>query len=71
MQDIIRVGKKVFPFLRSLTGKGNVKTLKVFQSYFPKLQIKSFDCNSNVYDWKVPSEWNVREAYIEDKYKKR
>ena len=50
MQDIIRVGKKVFPFLRSLTGKGNVKTLKVFQSYFPKLQIKSFDCNSNVYE---------------------
>ena len=71
MQDIIRVGKKVFPFMRSLTGKGNVKTLKVFQSYFPELRIKSFDCNSNVYDWKVPSEWNVKKAYIEDKNKKK
>ena len=71
MQDIIRIGMKVFPFMRSLTGKGNVKTLKVFQSYIPELQIKSFDCNSNVYDWKVPSEWNVKQAYIEDKNKKK
>ena len=63
MQDIIRVGKKVFPFLRSLTGKGNVKTLKVFQSYFPKLQIKSFDCNSNV-NCEIIIVYNIMKYFI-------
>ena len=37
----------------------------------PLLKIKYFRCNSKVFDWKIPSEWIIRKAYIVDKFGKK
>ena len=68
MEDLIKLGKKLFPLNRSLTGNGNVKTLKLIKSELPGLKIKKFDSGKKVFDWIVPHEWNVKSAYIKDKY---
>ena len=59
--------KKLFFLNRSLTGKGTLKTLKIIKKEFPKFKIKKFRSGSKVFDWKIPPEWNVEDAYVLDK----
>ena len=63
---MIEFAKKLFPLNRSLTGKGNVETLKLIKSQLPNLQIKYFSSEEKVFDWKIPMEWNVRDAWLKD-----
>ena len=66
------LGKKIlFPINRSLTGTGVKKTLKIIKNEFPKLNIKKVSSGSKVFDWKVPPEWNVTDAYVLDKFRKK
>lgn len=60
----ISFANKIFPFNRSLTGKGNKMTLCEIKKLCPNLKIKNFPSNKKVYDWKIPLEWHVRDAYI-------
>ena len=60
--------KDLYPLTRSLTGQGVKKTLNIIQNEFPKLKIKKFKSGTKVFDWKIPEEWNVVDAYIIDKY---
>ena len=62
---------KLFPITRSLTGDGVKKTLNIIQKEFPKLKIKKFKSGTKVFDWNIPEEWNVTDAYIIDKYNNR
>ena len=62
---------KLFPITRSLTGKGVRKTLNIIQKEFPKLQIKKFKSGTKVFDWNIPEEWNVTDAYVIYKYNNR
>ena len=62
---------KLFPLNRSLTGKGVRKTLQVIKEEFPKLKIKNFKSGSKVFDWRIPAEWNISDAYVLDKHKKK
>ncbi len=59
---------KLFPVTRSLTGEGVRKTLNIIQKEFPKLKIKKFKSGTKVFDWNIPAEWNVTDAYVIDKY---
>ena len=59
---------ELFPITRSLTGSGVEKTLKIIQKEFSKLKIKKFKSGTKVFDWNVPEEWNIADAYIIDKY---
>jgi spore coat polysaccharide biosynthesis protein SpsF len=54
-QDLV----KLFPVNRSLTGSGNMKTLKYIQKKIP-IKILNIKSGTNVYDWKVPHEWIVK-----------
>lgn len=56
---------------RSLTGEGVRATLKILQRELPNLEIHSVASGSTAFDWDVPEEWNIREAYIEDNSGKR
>ena len=56
----------LFPYNRSLSGKYNRKTLNYIKNILPNLKVKSFKSGAKVFDWTVPEEWNVTEAYIED-----
>ena len=64
---MIEFAKKLFPLNRSLTGKGNVETLKLIKSQLPNLQIKYFSSEEKVFDWQIPMEWNVRDAWLKDR----
>ena len=64
-------GKKIFDFAteifhinRSITGEGVRQTLTAISKHIPKLEIKSVSSNTKVFDWVVPKEWKVNEAYI-------
>tara|TARA_A100001015_G_scaffold317377_1_gene434198 strand:- start:1614 stop:2924 length:1311 start_codon:yes stop_codon:yes gene_type:complete len=71
MQSYLTLGKKIFPLCRSLTGKGTLLTLKEIKKKLPELKIKKVRCRKKVFDWKVPAEWNVKDAYIMDKFSKK
>tara|TARA_X000000950_G_scaffold288968_1_gene408778 strand:- start:10138 stop:11427 length:1290 start_codon:yes stop_codon:yes gene_type:complete len=63
------IGKtKLYPLTRSLTGQGVRSTLKIISKEFPKLKIKKIRSGKKVFDWRVPPEWNVKDAYVTDKY---
>jgi aminopeptidase-like protein len=65
--EMIRWMKHLWSYPRSLTGHGTRKTLDYLQNLNPglKLNIHSFDSGSKVFDWKIPNEWNIYDAYIE------
>ena len=61
----------LFKINRSITGRGLRKTLHTIKKEFPELKIYKIPSGTNVYDWKIPPEWNVSSAYVEDKFKKK
>ena len=56
--------KKLFPICRSITGAGTLKTLNYFKKINPSFKIISFQSGQKVFDWTVPLEWNIKNAYI-------
>ena len=61
---MIELAYQLYPIHRSITGKGVVKTLKIIKRKINNLKIKSFISGSKVFDWKIPPEWNIKDAYI-------
>lgn len=58
--------KELLPVYRSITGSGVVDTLHILQKFIPELKIYSVKSGVKVFDWTVPPEWNIDNAYIED-----
>jgi len=56
--------KDLFNLNRSITGKDTLKTLNYFKKINKDLKIIKFKSGSNVFDWKIPLEWNVKDAFI-------
>jgi len=56
---------RLFPICRSLSGSGNRETLAVLQEIIP-LQIKEYRSLEKVFDWQIPPEWNIRDAWIKN-----
>src|SRR5436305_2067149 len=56
---------KLFPINRSLTGNGNRETLKVL-SELVDIRIHEVRSGTNCFDWIVPPEWNVKEAWVKN-----
>lgn len=71
MKKYYQLGKKLFPINRSISGQGVRQTLKILKKEINCLKICNVKSGTKVFDWTVPSEWNVDEAYIEDKHGKK
>ncbi len=56
---------RLFPICRSITGNGVRETLKILTERIP-VKIHEIPTGTQVFDWTVPREWNVTEAYIKD-----
>ena len=64
--------KDLFPVNRSLTGSGNKFTLNYLKkNILQNLKIKKIKSGSKIFDWKVPSEWNVEKAFLKNKNNKK
>ena len=64
--NFIKTCKLIQPIYRSLTGNGNYKTLKILKTINKDLKILSFKSGKKVFDWKIPLEWNIKDAWIKD-----
>ena len=64
--DMIRLLKQLWPINRSITGNGVRETLSILKEYMPNLQQYEIPTGTQVFDWKVPKEWNIKNAYILD-----
>lgn len=63
--------KELFPICRSITGDGVRQTLSLIKRELPDLQIFEVSSGTQVFDWTVPKEWNIKGGYIEDLNGKR
>ena len=70
-QEALELGKKLWPLNRSLTGAGVNQTLKILKNYNKKLKIIKFKSGQKVFDWTIPKEWVVNEAWIKDENGKK
>jgi aminopeptidase-like protein len=57
---------ELFPIDRSLTGEGVRETLKYFRKTLPELTIYEVPTGTKAFDWTIPNEWKVTDAYIAD-----
>lgn len=64
--DMYDLAKRIFPVYRSITGSGVRETLTILKEICNELQIRGIESGRNVFDWTVPKEWEIDEAYIEN-----
>lgn len=70
--DINEVGKEMYklmselyPLCRSITGNGVRQTLNILKNHIP-LKVHEVPSGTKVFDWTVPKEWNIENAYVKN-----
>ncbi len=62
-EQLHRFAAELYPICRSITGDGIRQTLDKIKQYIP-LDTFEVPTGTPVFDWTVPKEWNIRDAYI-------
>ncbi|MEU6793950.1 DUF4910 domain-containing protein [Nonomuraea wenchangensis] len=62
MHELVR---RLYPLCRSITGDGVRGTLEIVGEHLP-LTVREVPTGTEVLDWTVPKEWNIRDAYVKD-----
>jgi aminopeptidase-like protein len=60
-----RLMTQLFPICRSITGDGVRETLSIIQTHIP-VTIFEVPSRTKAFDWTVPKEWNIRDAFVLD-----
>lgn len=61
---------RLFPICRSITGEGVRQSLAILAETAP-WQVKDYASGTKVFDWTVPPEWNIQDAWIADESGRR
>jgi aminopeptidase-like protein len=61
--EIHQLISKLYPICRSITGNGVRETLHILQQFIP-LELHEVPSGTPVFDWTVPKEWNIKDAYV-------
>lgn len=59
-----RLAKELFPICRSLTGDGVRETLGIIRRELGELSVYEVPTGTQCFDWTIPKEWNINDAYI-------
>jgi aminopeptidase-like protein len=63
--EMYQLIEELFPICRSITGNGVRQTLDSIKKLIP-LTVHEVPSGTQVFDWTVPKEWNISDAYIKD-----
>jgi aminopeptidase-like protein len=63
--DLHRIISDLYPICRSITGDGFRETLRRIEQYIP-LTLHEVPTGTQVFDWTVPKEWNIKDAYVKN-----
>ncbi len=55
---------RLYPICRSITGPGVRETLEILGERIPGLEVRGVDSGTRAFDWTVPPEWRIRQAWI-------
>jgi aminopeptidase-like protein len=69
-EEMFGLLEQLFPICRSITGNGVRQTLKIIQEHIP-LSVFEVPSGTKVFDWTVPKEWNISDAYVLDESGKK
>jgi aminopeptidase-like protein len=64
-REIYALIVEMYPICRSITGDGFRHTMEILQRHIP-LQVHEVPSGTQVFDWTVPREWNIRDAYVKN-----
>lgn len=64
-EEMYRFIAEAYPLCRSITGDGVRRTLAMIRDRIP-LEIYEVPSGTPAFDWTVPREWNIRDAWIKD-----
>jgi aminopeptidase-like protein len=63
--SMLSFARELYPICRSITGNGARQTLRAIQQRIP-IELREVPTGTQVFDWKIPKEWNIRDAYIKN-----
>ena len=63
--DYEKIFDRLFPITRSITGTGYRESLDIMSELIP-FEIDKFPSGDQVFDWTVPKEWVINDAYLLD-----
>lgn len=63
--EMYRLMTELYPICRSITGDGLRASLRILQKHIP-LELHEVPSATRVFDWTVPKEWNIWDAYVKD-----
>ena len=64
-EEIFAFASEIYPICRSITGQGVRQTLRAIGAHID-LEIHEVPTGTAVFDWFIPREWNIRDAYIKN-----
>jgi Uncharacterized protein conserved in bacteria with an aminopeptidase-like domain len=64
-RDLYALVERLYPLCRSITGDGVRRTLEIIGETVP-LEITEVPTGTQVLDWTIPREWNIRDAYVKN-----
>jgi aminopeptidase-like protein len=64
-RQVYDLAQRLYPICRSVTGNGIRETFRILQEHVP-FEIHELASGTPVFDWVVPEEWNIKDAWIKN-----
>jgi len=63
-KEMHKLCHELFPICRSITGDGFRQSLAILRKHVSNLRVIEIPTGTRCFDWEVPKEWNINDAYI-------